>query len=78
MKSKQLFFGMSIELPLEEAVLFKKSLGNSERYHLLRVKERPGNVHRDRRVGYVIVRHPYKGERVPTSYRVFADKRKLV
>ena len=34
MKGERLFFGISVALPLQEAVTFKKSLGADERYYL--------------------------------------------
>jgi hypothetical protein len=78
MKGKQLFFGMSIALPLDEAVEFKKSLGNGERYYLLKVRECPKDKHINRRERYAVVRRVRMGERVDRGYAVYGDRGGLV
>lgn len=74
MKRKRLFFGMSIALPLEEAVEFKRSLGKSacgNRYYLLKVRECPKDKHINRRERYAVVRRVRSGERVERGYVVY-------
>ena len=77
MKGKKLYFGMSVALPLEEAVAFKKSLGNEDKYFLMKVRDNPKDVHVDRRQRYMVLREPREGEYIPAALRVFAGREKL-
>jgi len=78
MKGKNLYFGMSVALPLEEAVEFKKSLGDGDKYFLLKVKNDPKNVHIDRRSLYMVLREPRRDELIRDAYTVYCDENDLV
>jgi len=77
MKGKKMYFGMSVALPLEEAVAFKKSLGNGDKYFLMKVRDNPKDVHVDRRQRYVVLREPREWEYIPAAWRVFARASEL-
>jgi hypothetical protein len=71
MEKKRMYFGMSVDLPFDDAVEFRRSLRGWTKYYILKVRTNHNARNIDRRNRYVVVRHRHKNEKVEPEYAVW-------